>query len=313
MIWSAFSVAAFMANILATCSLTAASRKHLKSFTLKLMGTTSSRMLSADGRKSYCDSPDGSSSCSLATQVADGQKRLGHRVLLRQALELRINDVQSVEFTCREGFQVTVGEYLDLIELGAVLEMDERLIGADASKTQAGNAALSRDFQAEVLNRSSQLFPAIRRQAQHSAVVAAAQSAVGAQHEEARVARLLPLLEQGMVDFQPASGEVGNELGNAIRIGGRGQRTIHRPAERSRGNQFHRPRDLADVADRFASFIECSRFSHLSWEALSSIPPILSKSEIRISKSATNPNYPNTNVRNLRSSSVSVIWISYLF
>ena len=48
----AFSVAAFMATIRATCSLTAASRKHLNNFTLKLVGTTSARMLSAEGRNS---------------------------------------------------------------------------------------------------------------------------------------------------------------------------------------------------------------------------------------------------------------------
>ena len=54
-ILSAFSVAAFMATMRAICSLTAASRKHLNSLTLKLVGTTSSRMLSAEGRNSYCD------------------------------------------------------------------------------------------------------------------------------------------------------------------------------------------------------------------------------------------------------------------
>src|SRR5690606_29789198 len=37
---SAFSVADFIATMRAICSLTAESRKHLKSFTLKLVGTT---------------------------------------------------------------------------------------------------------------------------------------------------------------------------------------------------------------------------------------------------------------------------------
>ena len=57
---SAFSVAAFIATMRAICSLTAASRKHLNNRTLKLVGTTSSRMLSAEGRNSYCDSAAGS-------------------------------------------------------------------------------------------------------------------------------------------------------------------------------------------------------------------------------------------------------------
>ena len=50
----AFSVAAFMATIRAICSPTAASKKHLNNFTLKLVGTTSSKMLSAEGKNSYC-------------------------------------------------------------------------------------------------------------------------------------------------------------------------------------------------------------------------------------------------------------------
>ncbi len=48
----AFSVAAFMATMRAICSLTAESRKHLNSLILKLAGTTSSKMLSGDGRNS---------------------------------------------------------------------------------------------------------------------------------------------------------------------------------------------------------------------------------------------------------------------
>ena len=48
----AFSVALFMATMRAICSLTAESKKHLNSFTLKLAGTTSSRMLSGEGKNS---------------------------------------------------------------------------------------------------------------------------------------------------------------------------------------------------------------------------------------------------------------------
>ena len=54
-ILSAFSVADFIATMRAICSLTAESRKHLKSLILKLIGTTASKMLSAEGRNSYCD------------------------------------------------------------------------------------------------------------------------------------------------------------------------------------------------------------------------------------------------------------------
>ena len=50
---SAFSVAPRMATIRAICSLTAASRKHLKSRTLNETGTISSKMLFGSGTNSY--------------------------------------------------------------------------------------------------------------------------------------------------------------------------------------------------------------------------------------------------------------------
>ena len=61
---SAFSVAAFMAIIREICSLTAASRKHLKSLALKLVGTTSSKMLGPRaGIRTATASPSFASDC----------------------------------------------------------------------------------------------------------------------------------------------------------------------------------------------------------------------------------------------------------
>ena len=93
---SAFSVAAFIATIRAICSLTAASRKHLNNRTLKLVGTTSSKMLAAEGRNSYCGSL-----CRRflagAGQIAQRQQRLDDRLLTAGALELRVGHVEPVE------------------------------------------------------------------------------------------------------------------------------------------------------------------------------------------------------------------------
>src|SRR5262252_8673221 len=59
----AFSVAAVMATLRAICSLTAASRKHLKSRTLNDVGKISSSKLLASGKNSY-------STCCLGAVLA---------------------------------------------------------------------------------------------------------------------------------------------------------------------------------------------------------------------------------------------------
>ena len=66
-------------------------------------------------------------------------------------------------------------------------------------------------------------------------------------------------------DFQATVGQVAHQGRDPLRIGRRRNRPIHRLFEPGARNQLHRPRDLADVADRFAPFIECSGLGHLQF------------------------------------------------
>ena len=58
-------------------------------------------------------------------------------------------------------------------------------------------------------------------QPQHAGVVAAAQAAVGGQHEQDRRFRLGPVFQQRMGDLQVGAGQVGDELGDLPRVGRR--------------------------------------------------------------------------------------------
>ena len=69
-------------------------------------------------------------------------------------------------------------------------------------------------------------------------------------------------LEQRVLNLQAAVRQIGHELSDALRIGRGRMRPIHRLLEARRGDQLHRPRNLADVADALASLIECPCFSH---------------------------------------------------
>src|SRR6185369_12783071 len=62
--------------------------------------------------------------------------------------------------------------------------------------------------------------------------------------------------------FQAAGHQVFDQLGHSIRVG-RGRRCpVHRFLEPRSRDQLHRPRDFADVADAFATFIEDAWIGH---------------------------------------------------
>ena len=73
---------------------------------------------------------------------------------------------------------------------------------------------------------------------------------------------LLALLQQRMRDVRGAGAEVGGQLGDLARVrlglGG----AVEGLLEARRGDQLHRPRDLADVADRLAAFDERAGVGH---------------------------------------------------
>ena len=201
---SAFSVATFMATIRAICSLTAASRKHLNSRTLES---------SSAPPRPECSRPRAGTrtpaarafvaASSPSARSAMRQQRLDHGVLPAGALELRVDHVQPVDGAVEIILQVAGGQHVDLGEARLVLEVGERLGERRLAEAEGRDAPLAGDFQ-----RAPRALPPCNRpycalaSAKDAGVVAAAQPAVGREHQQDRPARLGPRPQQRMRDFQ---------------------------------------------------------------------------------------------------------------
>ena len=62
--------------------------------------------------------------------------------------------------------------------------------------------------------------------------------------------------------IQAGLGQVGHQLRDPAGVGRGGRGAIHRLFEPRGGDQFHRSRNLLDIANRRAAFIEGSCFGH---------------------------------------------------
>ena len=149
-----------MATMRAICSLTAESRKHLNSLTLKLVGTTSSRMLSGDGRNSYivCGARCGlASACGLSCRCA-ANRRSGSSVstddlLPGNAVELRVHDVEPIELAGDVLVEIAAGDHVDFVERRLVFEVRERDVGVMPRNLNAAMPRLPDDFQPAIGHR----------------------------------------------------------------------------------------------------------------------------------------------------------------
>ncbi len=103
---------------------------------------------------------------------------------------------------------------------------------------------------------------------QDAGVVTAAQSAIAGEDQHASRFGMVALLQQRMLDLGSGCSQAVDDLRQPIGVGSHGRGAIHRLLVTRRGNQFHRPRDLADVANRLSTFIECAGVGHESINAL---------------------------------------------
>ena len=131
-----------------------------------------------------------------------------------------------------------------------------------ALKPQEGQPAFARHFQLHVLARVPQLLHTWHRQPQNAAVVPAAQPTVAGQDQYGGLLLCLAALEQRVTERESRPGKIRDDLGDLPGVGGRFGRAVHGFLEPRRRNQFHRPRDLADVSDCLQPFDDCTNVGH---------------------------------------------------
>ena len=101
-----------------------------------------------------------------------------------------------------------------------------------------------------------------------SRVVSAAQPSIRGDHQQDALLFRFALLQQrvrnGRTAFLERLRQVCDDLRHLLRVGRRLRCAVHRLLEASGRDQFHRPRDLADVANGLQPFDDRSCFGHES-------------------------------------------------
>ena len=112
------------------------------------------------------------------------QKRFDHGELAAGTLEFCVGHVEPVEYARLKIFQVTPGKDLDFMKSRFVLEMSKTHVRFYAAKAKIRDAALARHLQTHLGREVLQFFQSRVGQSQHTAVVPAAKSPVGCQHQQ---------------------------------------------------------------------------------------------------------------------------------
>lgn len=199
-------------------------------------------------------------------QFSQRQQRFHNGFLFGTGDKSRVSHIQAIEFSSDEFFQVTAGDLIDLFEFGLVVKLSVGLGQIELSKFQSGDSAFAGDFDLRrLLGEGIEVLFPLNGLAKNVSVVATAQSAVGGQNKQGGLPGRFPGLEQGVGDFQPGANQVTNQLGDPPSVVGRRSSSFHCFFETGRRDQFHRPRNLADIPNRLASFIKGSGIGHEKW------------------------------------------------
>ena len=117
----------------------------------------------------------------------DRQQRLHGRDLPRRRDELRVSDVEPVDRALNVQLDVLVGQHLDLVELGPVLELGVGRVRRQLAEPEVADPALAGDLERRLDSLGLVVLVASQRRAQDVAVVAAGQPAVAREHQQQRL------------------------------------------------------------------------------------------------------------------------------
>ena len=180
------------------------------------------------------------------------QDLLDDGLLARSGVELGVDDVDLVELTRDVAAHELRGDLVDLLEGRPVLELEVQVRVLDALEAEHARDALAGDLelvrQAALVDRREhpdRLLDDVR-------VVAAAETAVAADREDADVLRLLAHLEQGVLEVAGGARELGDQLGELVRVRTRSDGAVVRLLEPRGRDHLHRAGDLRDGSGRLS-------------------------------------------------------------
>ncbi len=160
--------------------------------------------------------------------------------------------------------EILVRQHLDVVIIGAIFEVGVGLVGDDLAIFQSRDTALARSPRSARSARCVLSLPVVfdrqtaarpncsRRTCRDWPSGPAVRPDCGSGRSSS----------SGCCTSNPLRDRISHQLRDAVRVGRRRRCSIHRFLEPRIGDQLHRPRDLADVLDRTAAFIECASFGH---------------------------------------------------
>ncbi len=188
--------------------------------------------------------------------LRDRQQLDRRRTLLTGGNEPHVGNMHRCQFTLGESRHQVIGNRLHRVKSRRVGDMRDSFGHFAFQKAEVANAFLADHVYIGRPTRFSGFIKVSNRHAQHIRIVAAAQATHAGEHYHCRFIDAFRLLHQRVFDVAHGPRQVRDKFSQLFSVrlcgGGTGERRL----KARRGDELHRPRDLADVAHRFASFYQ---------------------------------------------------------
>ena len=166
------------------------------------------------------------------------------------------------DFISRETIHQLVGDRVHVGKLRRVADVRDLLTHLAPQEPQIADSLLAGHVYVAVTAAFLLIFQMSHGCPKKRRVVAAAQTAMTGQPNKRRPCRGRLGLHQGMLSTISDAGEISHQLRETLRIRLGRYRSVERSLEARRGDQLHRPRNLADVANRLATLDDDSCVGH---------------------------------------------------